>query len=394
MSQKRATGLIVLCFIAFIALGMPDGLLGVAWPSIRGTFHLPLDALGVLLISSVTGYLISSFSNGYLMSKLGVGKLLAGSTLLTGLALFGYTLSPAWPLFVALGFFAGAGAGGIDASLNNWVEAHMSHRVMQWLHASFGIGITTGPLIMTAGLSQTGSWRPGYWIVGGAQLGLGLLFFTQARRWDGAPKAAHFEAPTSGGRELRPFSETLKYWRAWLSALLFFIYSGIELGMGHWAYTWLTEGLAISTSLAGLWTTGYWATFTIGRILGGFATQRFSPMALLQGSLISTALSTLILASVPIAPVKIAAILLLGFSIAPIFPSLISTTASRVGREHAGNTIGMQMAFAGLGIGLLPGLMGLIGKQVGLFSIPWMLVLWTTLLIGLVVWFRKTTHKA
>ncbi|AEJ18375.1 MFS transporter [Gracilinema caldarium] len=394
MSQKQSSGLVILCFIAFIALGMPDGLLGVAWPSIRGTFQLPLDALGILLISSVTGYLISSFSNGYLMSKLGVGKLLAGSTLLTGLALFGYTMSPAWPVFVALGFFAGAGAGGIDASLNNWVEAHMSQRIMQWLHASFGIGITTGPLIMTAGLRQTGSWRPGYWIVGGMQLLLGLFFLSQVHRWEGAPKAAHFEAQTSGGLELRSFSETLRQSKAWLSALLFFIYSGIELGMGHWAYTWLTEGLAVSTSLAGLWTAGYWATFTIGRILGGFATQCFSPAALLQGSLISTALTTLILAAIPVAPIKIIAILFLGFSIAPIFPSLISTTANRVGREHAGNTIGMQMAFAGLGVGLLPGFMGFIGKQIGLFSIPWMLVLWTSILIGLVVWFKKTTYKA
>jgi len=389
MAQKQSIGLITLCFIAFIALGMPDGLLGVAWPSIRGTFQLPLDALGILLISSVTGYLISSFSNGYLMSKLGVGKLLAGSTAATGLALFGYTLSPAWAMFVVLGFFAGAGAGGIDASLNNWVEAHMSHRVMQWLHASFGIGITTGPLIMTAGLSQTGSWKLGYWIVGGAQLLLSLLFLTQARRWDGAPKAEHFDAQTSGGLELKSFAETLRYRRAWLSAFLFFIYSGIELGMGHWAYTWLTEGLSVSTALAGVWTAGYWGTFTVGRILGGFATQRFSPAALLQASLISTALTTLILALVPIAPLKIAAILILGFSIAPIFPSLISTTAHRVGREHAGNTIGMQMAFAGLGVGLLPGFMGFIGKQIGLFSIPWMLVLWASILIGLVVWFRK-----
>ncbi|MCX7948984.1 MAG: MFS transporter [Treponemataceae bacterium] len=391
--KKNFPLLIILSFIAFIALGMPDGLLGVAWPSLRQQFRLPLDALGTLLLSTVLGYLLSSFSNGYLMKRLGVGKLLAASTTLTGLSLLGYTLSPSWPVFVALGFCAGLGAGGIDASLNNWVEAHLSHRVMQWLHASFGIGITTGPLIMTAGLAGTGSWRPGYWIVAGAQLFLGLFFFTQARRWDQAPKAAHYEAEMTGGLELRPFRHTLRYGPAWLSALLFFIYSGIELGMGHWAYTWLTAELALSSSFAGIWTAGYWATFTIGRILGGFATQKIRPASILKISLVTVMGVTLFLAAIPFTVLKIMGILLLGFVIAPIFPSLISTTSRRVGREHAGNTIGMQMAMAGLGVGVLPGFMGILGRYAGLHTIPWMLVLWAILLFLLNSWFERRTRS-
>ncbi|MCA1951370.1 MAG: MFS transporter [Treponema sp.] len=388
--QRKHTGflLTIFSFIAFIALGMPDGLLGVAWPSVRGGFKIPLDALGTLLLSSVSGYLISSFGNGYLMRRLGVGKLLAYSTILTGLALLGYTLAPSWPVFVGLGFFAGLGAGGIDASLNNWVEAHLSHRVMQWLHASFGIGITSGPLIMTSGMIFTGSWRFGYWVVAGAQLFLGLLFLTQARRWDNAPKAAHYQAEHEGAVELHPFSKTIRYVPAWFSALLFFIYSGIELGMGHWAYTWLTSELNLSPSFAGFWTAGYWFTFTVGRILGGFMTQRQSPAKILKNSLLSVTLVTLLLAAVPLRLVKIVGILILGFVIAPIFPSMISTTVLRVGRSHAGNTIGMQMAFAGLGVGILPGFMGVLGRYAGLATIPWMLFLWAVLLFLLNQWFE------
>ena len=141
--------LVLLAYIAFIALGMADGLLGVAWPSIRGEFSIPIDSLGLLLIASVTGYVTSSFLSGTLVSRFGVGKLLAASYTLAGLALLGYTLVPSWSMLVSLGLFAGLGAGAIDAGLNTYVASHFGEGAMQWLHASYGIGVTLGPVLMT-----------------------------------------------------------------------------------------------------------------------------------------------------------------------------------------------------------------------------------------------------
>lgn len=386
--------LIILSFIAFIALGMPDGLLGVAWPSIRENFGLPLDALGTLLFGLTSGYLLASFANGWLMNRIGVGKLLAGSAILTAVALTGYTISPSWWVMLPFGFLAGIGAGGIDASLNAWVEAHLSPRIMQWLHASFGVGITSGPLIMTAGIAQTGSWRTGYWIVAAAQLTLGLIFLTRARLWDNAPKAPHYEAETASGAAPAPFAATLKNPASWLSASLFFVYSGIELGMGYWAYTWLSTALALSATFAGIWTAAYWAAFTAGRITAGIFAHRIPPIKLLSGAIIAVVIVTLALAAVPFREAKIAGILLLGLVIAPIFPSMVSTTSKRVGREHAGSTIGMQMAMAGLGVGLMPGLMGVIAKRFGLSLIPWMIALCALILAGITFSFRVRGEKA
>ena len=170
------TGILLLAYVAFISLGLPDGLLGVGWPSIRASFALPLDALGILLIATMAGYLASSFLSGLLVSRLGVGRLLAISCALTGAGLIGYTLAPAWWVMVCLGVIAGLGAGAIDAGLNTYVAANFGEGLMQWLHASFGIGVTLGPVIMTTGLNFFNTWRFGYTVVGVAQIALAVCF--------------------------------------------------------------------------------------------------------------------------------------------------------------------------------------------------------------------------
>ena len=152
-------GPVLLAYAAFIALGMPDGLLGIAWPSIRVDFGIPLDSLGLLLFASVTGYTTSTFLSGALVARIGVGRLLAISCGLTGVALVGYTLVPQWWMMVLLGIMAGLGAGAIDAGLNTYAAAHFRPGLVQWLHASYGVGVTIGPIIMTLALTTLDSWR-------------------------------------------------------------------------------------------------------------------------------------------------------------------------------------------------------------------------------------------
>ncbi|PDW02479.1 MFS transporter [Candidatus Viridilinea mediisalina] len=168
MQSLRRPGLLVgLAYVAFISLGLPEGLTGVAWPSIRATFDLPLGALGALISTITIGYLIASFSAARLMQRLGVGWLLTLSSLITALSLLAYGILPSWALMVGFGVLVGVGAGAIDVGLNTYAAAHFSPRTMNWLHAAFGLGATIGPLVMSAVISSGGSWRLGFLLVGG-----------------------------------------------------------------------------------------------------------------------------------------------------------------------------------------------------------------------------------
>lgn len=391
--KNAGIALVVLIFVAFISLGLPDGLLGVAWPEMRRSFGLPLDALGVLLIASTTGYLISSFFNGYFMAKLGVGGLLAASCALTAMALLGYTLTPFWFLMPFFAVLSGLGAGAIDAGLNVYVEANYGEGFMQWMHASFGVGVTLGPIIMTRGLGLTGNWRTGYIIVGAAQLILAFIFFLTISLWEnreeGEGQRVGKQKPKAAVSD-PALMETLKYLPAWISIALFFVYTGIEFSFGHWTYSLLTESRGINPEIAGFLAGGYWAFFTIGRILAGFLAYRINSMSLFRGGILLGLTGSLLLALDMGQWVSFLGVALAGMAIAPIFPALVSSTSYRVGEEHTTNTIGMQMAAAGLGGALLPGLAGVLARNISLETIPFFLILLFIVLLGLDLMAKRT----
>jgi fucose permease len=362
--------LVILAFIAFIALGMPDGLLGVAWPSIRTSFSVPLDAIGMFLPVTVAGYLTSSFLSGPLISRWGIGKVLTVSCALTGMALVGYTLVPVWWMMVLLGVLAGLGAGAIDAGINSYVAAHFGEGLMQWLHASYGIGITFGPIIMTIALTTLNSWRMGYRIVGGFQIILAVSFVFTLSLWN--------QKDTSTGvgesRRLNDYKmtliETLSQPRVWLSVLLFFLYVGAEISLGTWTYSLLTDSRGIGPTTAGMFAGSFWATYTIGRVFAGLYAKRVGVNLLVQGSIAAAILGTILLIWNPFEAANLVAVVLIGFAIAPIFPALMSGTNQRVGPKHAANTIGMQMAASGLGAAFFPSLFGVLARQFSLEIVP------------------------
>ena len=363
-------GLILLAFVAFVALGLPDGLLGVGWPSIRTDFSIPLDAIGMFLVAAVAGYMASSFLSGFLLSRVGVGRVLAASCLLTGLALIGYTLVPQWWMMVVLAVFAGLGAGAIDAGLNTYVAAHFGEGLMQWLHASWGVGITIGPLIMTLGLAALNTWRFGYRVVGGFQIALAACFVLTLAMWSQNKTPSGSEAEKRLTDYKTPMGQTLRQPQVWLSVLLFFLYVGAEASLGTWTYTLLTESRGVDETLAGFFAGSYWFTFTIGRIVAGMIARPVGVNRLVLGGLVGALLGAGLLVWNPSEMANVVAVAVIGLSIAPIFPAMMSGTKTRVGDQYAANTIGMQMAATGFGTAVIPSLMGVLARRVSLEIIP------------------------
>lgn len=368
--QHPRLGLILLAFIAFVALGLPDGLLGVGWPSMRAGFALPLDAIGMFLSAAVVGYMTSSFLSGTLLARVGVGRVLTASCLLTGLALIGYTLVPHWWMMVALAVFAGLGAGAVDAGLNTYVAAHFGEGLMQWLHACWGIGITTGPIIMTIGLTSMETWRFGYRVVGVFQLVLALGFALTLALWQQDAAPAHDAAELKLTDYKTPLGATLRRWQVWLSVALFFLYVGAETALGTWLYTLLTESRAVDPTLAGFFAGSYWLMFTIGRIVAGLVARRSGVTRLVIGGLLLALGGAALLIWNPAPVANVVAVALIGIAIAPIFPAMMSGTRTRVGDRHAANTIGLQMAATGFGTAIIPTAMGVLARQQSLEIIP------------------------
>jgi len=363
-------GLVLLAYIAFISLGMPDGLLGVAWPSIRASFSIPLDAIGMLLPASVMGYLTSSFLSGPLISRFGIGKVLAASCAMTGLALIGYTLVPVWGMFVLLGVISGLGAGAIDAGLNNYVAAHFGEGLMQWLHASYGVGITLGPIIMTFALNTLNSWRAGYRTVGGFQIALAVCFMFTLAMWNYQEPSGKGDAPRLLTDYKTPMGKTLRQPLVWLSVLLFFVYVGIEVSLGTWTYSLLTEARGVDSATAGLISGSFYATFTIGRIIAGLYAKKAGVDRIIQGSVAAALVGAILLIWNPAKVVNLLAVALIGLAIAPIYPAMMSGTSQRVGERDTANTIGVQIAAAGIGTAIIPSLLGSLARQSSLEIVP------------------------
>jgi fucose permease len=370
VKQYPRLGLVLLALIAFVALGLPDGLLGVGWPSIRTGFSISLDAIGMFLIAVTAGYMISSFLSGFLLSRVGVGRILAASCLLTGLTLIGYTLSTQWWMMVLLGVFAGLGAGAIDAGLNTYVAANFGEGVMQWLHASWGVGITIGPIIMTFGLTALNTWRFGYQVVGGFQIALAVAFVVTLAMWSQNHTSPDSKTEKRLTDYKTPLGATLRQPRVWLSVILFFLYVGAEASLGTWTYTLLTESRGVNVTLAGFFAGSYWFTFTIGRIIAGLFASRVGVNKLVFGGLVGALLGAGLLAWNPSEMSNVLAVAIIGLAIAPIFPAMMSGTRTRVGDDYAANTIGMQMAATGFGTAIIPSLMGVLARQVSLEIIP------------------------
>jgi fucose permease len=387
--RQRRRLLVGLAYVAFISLGLPDGLIGVGWPSIRATFGLPLDALGGLLVTFTIGYLLSSFSSGRVLGRIGVGMLLVLSCLATACSLLGYGLAPAWGMIVTLGALSGLGAGAIDAGLNAYAAHHFDARTVNWLHASFGVGSTTGPFIMTSVLAAGQPWRLGFVIVGSVQLCLALCFALTRRSWeDGADTP---DAPAARGA---PLVTTLALPVAWLGIAFFFVYTGIELAAGQWMYSLLTEARGLPPGVAGLWVSIYWGSLTVGRVLFGVVAGRVRLQRALMICMLCLALGAALVWLNLATWLSFLGFSLMGLSLAPLFPSMISTTPERMSPDHVANAVGFQVAAAALGGAAIPSLVGVAARAQGLEVLGILLFGAALALIGLFLALRAVAWPA
>lgn len=367
--QINELAVVGIAYALFIVLGFYDGMLGVAWPSMRaaqGGFAQPLDALGALLLATSGAFLLASFTTGRFAARLGFGALFITASVVRGLGLLGIALAPSWPWAVAAGLLFGFGSGLMDSGMNTFFAMRFDERLMNWLHAAFGIGATLGPLLMGGVLGMGLVWRWGFGLVavlqwaGALAILLTLDGWRFARPLDGAPAGAAAHADHSAA-----VREALGEVGVWIGIAAFFFTAGIEMTAGAWGYTLLTEGRGIAREAATSLVTLYWASFTLSRILFGFIAPHvktaYAIRALALGAVAGSTLIWLGGASW----LTFAGLALIGFAMAPVFPLLTSATPRRLGERKAQHVVGFQVGAASLGIAALPGLAGIFAARIG-----------------------------
>lgn len=353
-------------FISFMVLGLFDGLRGVAWPSMSEAFGQSLDALGTLFFAGAAGHIVASTLSGRLLSRTTFFAILIGAFALasTGIALPIFIVN--WWVLVLGIFVVGIGLGLLDSSMNNFASVKWEPRLINWLHAFYGIGATLGSSLMTAFLVRELNWQVGFSVIVVAYLTLIILFTATRPLW--TLKEAEGNEPLAETN----LSDTLKIPVVWLCILLFALHTGIEVSAGNWAFTILTESRLIAEGTAGTWSSAYWFSLMLGRILIGFFTVDGKLLLrVAMGGLIVGA-GLFVVTAVPF--LSFLGLMIMGFSIAPIFPALVAQTPERLGLAHASNGMGLQVGAAGLGAAIIPATAGYLGQGLGLESIPLFIV--------------------
>lgn len=374
--------LLALVYFAFISLGLPDSVLGVAWPAMRLDLGQSLETAGLITFILTACSAASGFASGHVLARLGTGRVVAISGFLTGLALLGFAYAPSFYWVLLLTVPLGLGAGSVDAGLNHFVAQHYDARHMNWLHGCWGIGATMGPIIMGSALGGSAGWQGGYRTIAIIQLALALLFVLNLRLWQKAPQQRAAAPSGSGDAALRKRPPA---WAPWVAALLYLVYTTIELGVGLWAASILVDGRGKDPVSAGVWVACYFGAIMLGRFAIGLVADRLGNRVLVRAGLV-TALVGAVLFGIGGLPdmLSLPGLVLLGLGCAPIYPSLMHEATRRFDPDTARRVIGRQVAFSYVGCALGPAALGLLGAAVGLWaimpaiSLALLLMLWMT----------------
>lgn len=363
--------LLVIIYIAFISLGLPDSLLGSVWPTAYQSFNVPVSYAGILSTIVSLGTVVSSLQSDRVTRKLGTGKVTAISVATTAVALFGYATSQS---FLALCLWSvpyGLGAGSVDASLNNYVALHYESRHMSWLHCMWGIGATISPYIMGFVLTHGRSWNDGYLYIAVLQVALtGILIFSLPL-WKERPDRKGNEDGSKKAED-KPLSlkDIMKIPGAKEVLLCFFCYCAVEGTMNLWASTYLALYKGVNAEKAASFASMFFIGITVGRALSGFITLKLTDVQMIRMGEGIIAAGILCMALPLSETVALAGFIIIGLGCAPVYPCIIHSTPAHFGADKSQAIIGVQMASAYLGGVLMPPVFGMIANNISVALLP------------------------
>ena len=382
--------LIVIIYIAFISLGLPDSITGSAWPVMHGELGVPLSYVGIVTMIIAGCTIISGLTSDWLTRKLGAGLVTAISVAMTAVALFGFSVTES---FLPLCFWAipyGLGAGAVDAALNNYVALHYASRHMSWLHCFWGVGAATGPYIMSYALTSGAGWNNGYRIISVIQIVLTAVLFASLPMW----KKRTDEAENGEEVKSKGIIGSLKIKGVPLVLVMFFGYCALEATAGIWASSYLVEYKGTDAETAARFASLFYIGITVGRFVCGFVADRIGDRNLIRlGLAVITAGLVMIMLPVEINAVALVGLVVVGIGCAPIYPSVIHATPSNFGKENSQAIIGIQMASAYVGTTFMPPLFGVIAENINIGLYPFYMAVFAVLMVICSEWLNKKVSE-
>jgi fucose permease len=365
--------LLAIIYLSFISLGLPDGLLGAAWPTMYPQLGVFVSAAGWVSFTIALGTIVSSLFSDRLTYKFGAGKVTAVSVGMTCVALFGFSFCTRYWMLILWAVPYGLGAGCVDAALNNYVAVHYTSRHMSWLHCMWGIGCSVGPYIISYALTSGRGWESGYRYVGCIQIVLTMALFMSLPLWKNRPQ---IENGAGEGEQASPIGlrEIVKISGVKAVLVTFFCYCALESTTGLWAASYLHLYRNVDATTAASLASMFYIGITIGRAVNGFATLKLSDTTLIrigQGVIVAGILLMVLPLSSAFA---IVGIILVGLGCAPIYPCIIHSTPERFGKERSQAIVGIQMAAAYCGTLIMPPIFGLLGQHITMGAFPFYLL--------------------
>lgn len=361
--------LLVIIYLAFISLGLPDSLLGAAWPSIYPELNVPVSYAGIISMIIALGTIVSSLQSDRLTRKLGTGKVTAISVAMTAAALFGFSISHSFVLLCLIAVPYGLGAGSVDASLNNYVALHYESRHMSWLHCMWGVGAATGPYVMGYALTHGMSWNGGYRIIGILQVVLTAILFISLPMWKGRTQAGDDSDKAASGKPLS-LKEVIRIPGAKEIMICFFCYCAVEQTTGLWASSYLTLFKHIPVETAARYASLFFIGITAGRAISGFITLKLNDVQMVRLGQAIVALGVVVMLLPLDNALSLVGLILIGMGCAPIYPCLLHATPAHFGADKSQAIIGVQMASAYVGTCSIPPLFGLIANHISVAMLP------------------------
>lgn len=366
------TTLLVIIYIAFISLGLPDSVLGSVWPVIRLDLSAPLGLVGYVAMTISAGTVISSLLSNRLVSRFGTAKVTVTSVAMTAIALLGYSFVGHAAFLFLLAIPLGLGAGSIDAALNNFVALHYKSMHMNWLHCFWGVGATAGPLIMSAFLLQAGGWRTGYLVIAALQFALVVVLLASMKLWDG--KELRSSKGTQRDSKVTTNREAFGLPNVKLALISFVFFSVTETTTGLWSSSYLVGVKGMAATTAARWTASFYAGITLGRLLSGFLSIKMKNSVLIRlGQLVCVFGAVLLILPLPVT-VSALGLIVIGLGTAPIFPAMLHETPNRFGSRASGAIMGLQMALAYSGGTFGSPLFGALASATSLKLLPFFLL--------------------